>query len=152
MDGNRNWNEILFSVDALDRRLRAIEEYRRNAPDMSEEALREMRGELDMIRAALGVPGAGPWQAGMAARQENIPNAGWDHRMPSAAYQGCAYQGGAWPGATRMQGLLSPMELPVYRRSLPLQTHSERIGTSGIWASICWACWPRCWSCWRRAF
>ena len=98
---NRNWNEILFSVDALDRRLRAIEEYRRNAPDMSDEALREMRGELDSVRAALGMPGAGPWQAGPGARQENVPGAGWDYRMPSAAYQGqgSAYQGNVYQGS-----------------------------------------------------
>lgn len=93
MNENRNWNEILSSVDALDRRLRAIEEYRRNAPDMSEAALREMRGELDRIRAALGVPGTDRWQAGPAARPENVHNAGWDYRTPSAGYRSSAWQG-----------------------------------------------------------
>ena len=93
MNENRNWNEILSSVDALDRRLRAIEEYRKNAPDMSDEALRAMREELNMIRAALSVPGAGRWQAGTAAQRENTQEMRWNYRMRPAAYQGGTSQG-----------------------------------------------------------
>ena len=84
----RDLNEILSGVDALDRRLRAIEEYRKNAPDMSDEALREMRGELDLIRAALGVPETERRQAGAAARRENARETGWYHRTGPAVYRG----------------------------------------------------------------
>ena len=88
MDRDRNLSEILSSVDALDRRLRAIEDYRKNAPDMSDEALREMRRELDLIRAALSASGAGRGQTGAAARQENAREMKWNYRMEPAAYQG----------------------------------------------------------------
>ena len=84
----RDLNEILYGVDALDRRLRAIEEYRKNAPDMSDEALREMRGELDLIRAALGVPETERRPAGAAARRESARETGWYHRTGPAVYRG----------------------------------------------------------------
>ena len=98
MDEDRNLNEILSSIDALDRRLRAIEEYRNNAPDMSDRALREMREELDLIRAALNGPGTGRWQAG--ARREDAQEMRWNYRMGPAVYQGGTWQGGpAYPRA-----------------------------------------------------
>ena len=83
----RSMEEILSGVDALDRRLQAIEEYRRTAPDMSDEALREMRRELDSIRAALSVQGAGSWQAGTAAQQETARAMKWNYLMEPAAHQ-----------------------------------------------------------------
>ena len=92
MDKYGNLNEILSGVDALDRRLRAIEEYRRNAPDMSDEALRGMREELDLIRAALNAQGTGRWQPGAAAQRENAQGPAWNNRTGPAVYQG-----GAWP-------------------------------------------------------
>ena len=86
----RDLNEILSGVDALDRRLRAIEEYRKNA--LSDEALREMREELDLIRAALGAPETDRRHYGAAARQENARETGWYHRTGPAVYQGGAPQ------------------------------------------------------------
>lgn len=101
MGKDQNLNQILFSIDALDRRLRAIEEYRKAAPDMSDEALREMRKELDLIRAALNVPGTGRWQAGGAARQENAQEMKWSYRMGPTVYQGGTLQGRpAYPRVT----------------------------------------------------
>ena len=99
MGEERNWNEILSSIDALDRRLRAIEEYRRAAPDMSDEALRGMREELNMIRAALNIPGTGYWQAGAAAQRQNARETQWNYRMAPPVYQGGALQGPAYPRA-----------------------------------------------------
>ena len=90
MDGERNLTEILSGMDALDRRLRAIEEYRQKAPDMSDEALRDMRRELDRLRAALGDSGTGRWQAGAAVPQENVREAEREYRMSPAVYRGGA--------------------------------------------------------------
>lgn len=88
MNEDRNLSEIMSSIDALDRRLRAIEEYRKNAPDMSDKALREMHEELDSIRAALSALGTGRRQTGTAARQENGREMNWTYRMPSVVYRG----------------------------------------------------------------
>ena len=83
MDEERNWDELLSSIDALDKRLQTIEEYRRNAPDMSDKALRDMREELNLIRAALGLPEADRPQAGTAILRESETK--WNYRTAPAA-------------------------------------------------------------------
>ena len=110
MDENGNLSDILSSIDALDRRLRAIEEYRRNAPDMSDEALRGMREELDSIRAALSAPGTGRWQAGAAARRENARELKWNYRMGPAVYREGAQRDG--PAYSRGGGQSVPSGYP----------------------------------------
>ena len=61
------------------------------APDMSDRALWEMRRELDQLRAALGVPGAGYWQAGPAGpdrphAEQPVPN-GYSYVWPKPSVQ-----------------------------------------------------------------
>ena len=94
MDENRDLTEILSGMDALDRRLQAIEEYRQRAPDMSDEALQEMREELDRLRAALGLPGTGYWQAWTAPRQANAWTAGRNYQTTPPVYQGSTMREG----------------------------------------------------------
>ena len=90
MDENRNLDEILSSVDALDRRLRTIEDYRKNALDISGEELREIREELDLIRAALRTSEMGgqqykPAHPRITGREETVPQGSSNVEMDQPA-------------------------------------------------------------------
>ena len=133
MDEERNLREILSSVDALDRRLRAIEEYRKAAPDMSDEALRDMRRELDSIRAALGVQGRVRQQAGETARQQNEPVAKIDSRTPPAPPPAGMPQGGpSHPRTVMFAGgrKSGPNGYSNFRVERPLQKKVQRANLS----------------------
>ena len=103
MDENRNLTEILSRVEALDGRLRGIEEYKKIASDISDEALKDMRSELDSIRAALGVQGALRGQEDAPVQQENVQDIKReDYRTPPAAQQPVAQQAKPLPPRTVM--------------------------------------------------